>query len=172
MRPRLVFGLLLCCALVLAVGCNSGPKFAPVSGKVTMNGKPLAGAFVSFQPITTDGSAKAPAPGSSGKTNANGEYTLKVSTGEDGAWVGRHKVMIEAHSEQVESDARPPRGGWPLVNKVPPQYNTESTVTFDVPPEGTNQANFEIQSAPPSPGKGNAPGGGGDTDITKPKGKN
>jgi len=66
MRARLLLGF----ALVLGLGCGSG-KFAPVSGTVTMNGKPLAGALVIFSPIAKEGSIDA-GPGSSGKTNDKG----------------------------------------------------------------------------------------------------
>ena len=54
MRARLVLGV----AVVLALGCAS-KKYAPVSGKVTVNGKPLAKAEVSFQPIAAEGSVDA-----------------------------------------------------------------------------------------------------------------
>ena len=50
MRARLLLGF----ALVLGPGCGSG-KFAPVSGTVTLNGKPLAGALVIFSPVAKPG---------------------------------------------------------------------------------------------------------------------
>jgi hypothetical protein len=142
MWARLALGL----ALLAAAGCGSKVKYAPVSGKVTLNGKPLAGAQVSFQPIAPAGSANAAAAGSSGKTNANGEYTLTVSTGETGAWVGKHKVMISAWANDTgESDARPPRGGWPQKDLVPKKYNSETTLERDVP-GGGGTINFELTS--------------------------
>jgi len=141
MRVRLLLGL----ALSLALGCSS-QKFAPVSGKVTLNGKALANATVSFQPIAPPKKMEA-APGSAGKTNENGEYTLKLTSGEKGAWVGKHQVRISALNPEIgEGDARPPRGGWPLADKVPKQYNAETTLTFEVPAGGTNAANFDLKS--------------------------
>jgi hypothetical protein len=142
MRKRLLVGL----ALVLAAGCAKGPKYAPVSGKVTLNGKPLAGATVNFQPIAPEGGVNA-APGSSGKTNEAGEYTLSVATGERGAWVGKHRVLVSALSTQAgDSDARPPRGGWPQADKVPKKYNADTQLTFDVPAGGTDKADFALTS--------------------------
>jgi hypothetical protein len=129
----LVLGL----ALVLALGCGGGKKFAPVSGKVTLNGRPLPGATVSFQPIAPAGSVNAPAPGSAAKTDANGEYTLKVSTGQNGAWVGKHRVEITLLSPQIgEGDERHSRRGPPLGDKVPPRYNRDSKEVVEVPPGG------------------------------------
>ncbi len=142
MRVRLLLGL----ALVLALGCGPGRKFAPVSGKVTLDGQPLAGATVSFQPIAPPGSVEA-APGSIGTTNDKGEYNLTASTGQTGAWVGKHRVMITCLSQQVGAgDSRPPRGGWPLADKVPSRYNTESQETYEVPSGGTDKADFALTS--------------------------
>jgi hypothetical protein len=142
MRARLLFGA----ALLLAFGCGSGGKFAPVSGRVTLDGQPLAGAVVSFQPIAPEGQSEA-APGSSGKTNERGEYTLKGVNGKDGAWVGKHTVRITLVQEQVgSSDERPPRGGWPQKDKVPSRYNNESKETFEVPAGGTGKADFALTS--------------------------
>jgi hypothetical protein len=109
-----------------------------------MNGQPLAGALVSFQPIA-EGTVNAPAPGSTGRTNANGEYSLKSADGRTGAWVGKHRVSISLVTEQVgEGDARPPRGGWPQTDKVPPKYNRDSKEEYTVPSGGTDKANFEL----------------------------
>jgi hypothetical protein len=143
MRSRLLF---LVCALLLAAGCNSKAKFAPVSGKVTLDGKPLANATVSFQPIAEEESAIA-GVGSTGKTNENGEFALTAATGEKGAVVGKHRVVITKVEEQGGTgDERPPRGGWPQKDKIPSKYNSESKETFDVPSGGTTAANFNLTS--------------------------
>jgi hypothetical protein len=141
MRSRWLLGL----ALVLSMGCG-GPRFASVSGKVTMNGKPLANALVSFNPIPKPGSSEA-GPGSIASTDANGEYTLKLTPDRKGALVGKHRVAITAMSTQGgESDTRQKSGRQPLVNTIPGRYNEKSELTFEVPPDGTNQANFDLTS--------------------------
>jgi hypothetical protein len=140
MRTRLPLGL--AALLVLVPGCGS--RFAAVSGKVTLNGQPLANATVSFQPVAPPGS-KDPGPGSQAKTNEKGEFTLQTSTGQNGAVVGTHRVSIIALDPQVgEGDARPPRGGWPLADKVPPRYNANTTLSFEVPSGGTDKADFAL----------------------------
>jgi hypothetical protein len=132
--------------LVFLMGCGSGNQFARVSGRVTLNGKPLANATVSFQPISPENSSIA-APGSTGKTNEKGEFTLIGLNGEPGAWVGKHRVVITLLAPEVgESDERPPRGGWPQKEQVPEKYNNKSKETFDVPPEGTTSADFVLKS--------------------------
>ena len=138
--------LLLCCALFLAAGCDPTKRFASVSGKVTLDGKPLVNAMVSFQPIAKKGSAISGA-GSSGKTNENGEFTLMAGTGEKGAIVGKHRVVItKVEAQAGGGDERAPRGGWPQKETVPARYNTDSKETFDVPSGGSTTANFDLTS--------------------------
>jgi hypothetical protein len=139
MRARLLLGF----ALVLGLGCGSG-KFAPVSGTVTMNGKPLAGALVIFSPIAKEGSIDA-GPGSSGKTNDKGEYTLASDTGRTGAIVGKHRVSVSLMNRGTgESDDR--RRPGQLVNQVPVQYNGKTELTYKVPAGGTDKADFALKS--------------------------
>src|SRR5262245_46077525 len=80
--------LLVC----LLPGCGR-TQFAPVSGVVRLNGQPLVGASVSFEPILGDKTTYG--PGSHGLTDANGQYKLRVSTQDiHGAMVGKHTVRI------------------------------------------------------------------------------
>jgi hypothetical protein len=137
MRVRLLLGL----ALVTALGCGGGK--APVSGQVTMNGKALANATVSFQPIAPSGSVDA-APGSTGKTDADGRYTLQTTTGQNGAWVGEHRVRISVQTADAEDNDR--RGRPRQKELVPKRYNEESELTFKVPPGGTTAADFALKS--------------------------
>jgi hypothetical protein len=144
MRICTVLGPALALPLALTVGCGSGGKYAPVSGRVTLNGQPLANATVSFQPIA-EGSLEAPAPGSTGQTNANGEFTLMSAGGRSGAWVGKHRVRITAVAQQATTgDERPPRGGWPMADKIPARYNQDSKEEFTVPAGGTDKADFAL----------------------------
>jgi hypothetical protein len=139
--------LFLGCMVTLA-GCNA-PKYAPVSGVVTLNGKPLADAMVSFQMIVEEDPLKAP-PSAAGKTNQNGEYSLKSRTAnaaeKDGAIPGSYKVVIALiNPATIDRDKR--RGAADLASsfeQLPARYNVESTLTCDVPPEGKKDANFQL----------------------------
>jgi hypothetical protein len=130
----LAFGL-----LALASGC--GPGYVPVSGHVKLDGKPLAGALVMFHP---DNDTVNPGPGSQGKTDAAGAYSLQLMTSNvTGAVVGKHHVSITAREGPVgESSANPA----PTKERVPAIYNTKSTLTFDVPSGGTTSADFELNT--------------------------
>jgi hypothetical protein len=132
-------------ALTLALGCGS-QGFAPVSGRVTLNGRPLANALVAFNRVPKEGSIEA-GPSSLGTTNQNGEFTLRASPDQPGALVGRHRVAITGMNPQIgESDARRPRASASLVNTIPSRYNGNTELFFDVPSGGTNQANFDLKS--------------------------
>src|SRR5438132_10533557 len=98
MRKRWLFTSLL----LFAAGCG-GPTLAPVSGKVTLDDKPLAGATVGFYPL--DAKSPASAPTSSGRTNDKGEYKLQtVMTSRPGAVVGKHRVSITVEPDLTGSD--------------------------------------------------------------------
>jgi hypothetical protein len=151
MRGRL---LVLACAVLPVLGCG-GTRVAPVSGRVTLNGAPLANAKVIFQPIPRDGVNVGPA--SQGDTNAQGEYTLKlISGGKDGAVVGEHLVSVSAlqgSPPDPKIDNPPPR-----KELVPERYNAKTELKFEVPASGATKADFALTGQPgrpaPRPGSG------------------
>jgi hypothetical protein len=101
---------------------------------VTLDGKPLPNAVVTFQPLR-DGNNVNPGPGSDALTDADGNYTLKVvGSGKTGAVVGKHRVETSAYPSAPGADPTADRpGGGAARNLVPPQYNAKTTLTFDVP---------------------------------------
>jgi hypothetical protein len=129
--------------VVVALGCGDS-KNAPVSGTVKLDGKPLANASVTFQPLG-EGNLN-PGPGSYGVTNDKGEYTLAISPRAQGAIVGKHRVeiscLIDDGQDKPGEDRRTKQ-----KDRVPPQYNIKSTLTFEVKP-GTNTAAFDLKSKP------------------------
>ena len=78
---------------LVTVGCNPSPKLAPVSGKVTLNGKPVGNVRVEFHP---DPDAKGTGPSSTATTDSSGQFTLAStgSGGEPGAVIGSHRVIL------------------------------------------------------------------------------
>jgi hypothetical protein len=138
---------LIATGLAAVLGCSSGgPDVVPVSGTVTLNGKPLANATVAFSPIARPGEVIA-GDGSAGKTDANGDYTLTTSRGVAGAQVGRHRVRITVLTrEPGTGDRRRPRGGWPVKNTIPPRYNGDTELTFEVIAGRPNKADFSLTS--------------------------
>ena len=73
-------------SILAIVGCSSGITLLPVSGQVTLDDKPVAGAAVLFQPV-------AGGPAASGVTDADGNYTLETAN-RKGAVPGEHKVTV------------------------------------------------------------------------------
>jgi len=128
--------------LVTAVGCGEERfKIVPVSGVVTIDGEPIAEAYVNFQPQTTgeDGLA---GMGSFGRTDSAGRYELMTIKREPGAVVSSHRVKIQTQLSKDASD-----GSRKIVVRkemLPTRYHSESELTFEVPLGGTDQANFEL----------------------------
>jgi len=110
----MVYRLGLCVCLLVAAGCNGGPKVSPVSGKVTMDGSALPGATVTFSPVKGGtGSAAV------GTVDADGTYKItdmKSTNIGGGAVVGDYNVGIvwfkpEANDTSRSSGASGPGGG-------------------------------------------------------------
>jgi hypothetical protein len=128
--------------LFAAVGCSEGRfEIVPVSGVVTIDGEPIAEAYVNFQPQATgeDGLAGV---GSFGRTDANGRYELMTIKREPGAVVAPHQVRIQSRLSKDSEDGTRKI----LVRKemLPPKYHSRTELTFEVPPGGTDQANFDL----------------------------
>ncbi len=130
---------------LMFVGCGAQREYelAPVSGKVTLDGQPLGSAVVNFQPKTSGD--KKLGPGSVGRTNENGEYQLVTITDEPGAWVGSHKVKIYSYSPETPTSSDVDTQ--PSQERVPDRYNYRTRLTFEVPAQGSQQADFELQTA-------------------------
>lgn len=119
--------------LLIVVGCTgcfgggeSLPELASVTGTVTMDGAPLAGANVLFQP-------------QSGKTtfattDENGKFELMYNQDTEGATPGSYTVKISKEKNPEE----------PGMNLVPPKYNDQSTLTADVKMDGENDFQFDL----------------------------
>jgi hypothetical protein len=79
-------------AVVFAGGCNrdsGAPKLVPVQGTITLDGKPLPRAAITFVPIgNTEGS------GASGDSDKDGKYEVLDRRGEKGVPVGEYNVSI------------------------------------------------------------------------------
>ena len=150
---RTAFATLILGTLAVA-GCGGGPKLAPVSGIVKVDGKPYPNAIVSFQPVGAKG-AENPGRGSMGKTDKDDKFVLKYEGQEPGAVVGKHVVRIvtdgvfgvgqddNAAQGTGSDDYTPPKNV--KADPIPPEwFNPDKPKHFDVPPSGTDQANFEI----------------------------
>lgn len=122
---------------VLAVlsGCGGGNEveLGTVSGIVTLDGAPLRGVFVTFQPQGY--------PPSMGVTDKDGKFELTYA-GEQGAVVGTHEVYLdELLADEVE-EYQTDIGGRP--SKVPEKF-MEPFQTVEVN-SGHNDVFLELSS--------------------------
>ena len=160
------FGIL--CVLT-AAGCSGNsvvyPEVADVVGVVTLDGKPLEAATITFVPEA--------GRSSSGVTDSSGKYSLHYTGTLRGAMLGTHRVMIKkmapdktvtpsaveqfmdkATSQMLKSSGLPATtaaGGAenqplkpPMINVVGPKYSgSESVLTASVEPN-TNEIDFAL----------------------------
>jgi hypothetical protein len=141
--PRAVRFLVLALLLLAPAGCGKGYKLASVSGRVTMDGRPLAGAEVSFTPV--DGGKDVPY--ASGMTDEQGNYKLSVGgSTSDGAVVGENLVRVSHDKRRGSKKVSPQDLAHGRLDEIPAKYNDQSKITFTVPPGGSSEANFELSS--------------------------
>jgi hypothetical protein len=141
MKMRAVnFGLVL--GMLLIVGCAPrSSAIVPVSGTVTLDGQPLVGATLSFQPITDKAVAGQAGIGSYGKTDEQGRYTLRlIDPDQPGALVGKHTVNITtAVAANPASDE--------IKLKQPERISPKSrTQEIEIPAGGTDKADLKLSS--------------------------
>jgi hypothetical protein len=139
-----------CLALCLLAGCDSGPALVPVTGTVTLDGKPLSLKSVMFFP--QEGT---PGHGGGGNTKSDGTYSLIASipgglTDEAGTVAGKYKVAvfeptipITENLEVQGTDTGEPAPAIapdlrPRKREIPAIYTTQETtpLVVEVPAEG------------------------------------
>lgn len=104
--------------LLAAAGCGRSPlPVAPVTGRVTVAGKPVTTGAVWFYPST----AGRPAIGQIGP---DGRYTLATFTRADGALLGEHRVVVEARTVE-QTFAQPPKATTDLPTDTPEYIRQE-----------------------------------------------
>ncbi|OJW20670.1 MAG: hypothetical protein BGO49_03585 [Planctomycetales bacterium 71-10] len=135
-----------------AWGCGGGaiddlPRRA-LSGKVTLDGKPMEGGLVTFLPE---------APGDPGKTTtasaqiADGSFTVAP---EVGLVAGKYKVQVSSvkaaprrgAKKQADAPADDQFDVTPTKESIPARYNSQTTLTADVTDAGPNEFTFPVTS--------------------------
>lgn len=131
--------------LMTGLGCSGGASNIeveklpthPVSGTVMISGKPLPDADVRFVAVS-DGKV---AP--RGKTDSNGKYTLSSFAVDDGAPVGKYKVLvtISVVKEGDEYEAEPDFSKSPVNMK----FGSPKTTPLEAEvKDGENKFDFEV----------------------------
>jgi hypothetical protein len=144
------FTPLAVCGLAVAItGCggNSGPKLASVTGKITIDGKPVAGAGIQLISQEPNGSV------AYGMTDESGYYEMAFGQSRKGAFPGKNKVVLN-------SDSHVSVGGekYDGAEVFPPEYNTKSEKIVEVK-DGPNVFDFDVKWGDFKPRKPKSTGG-------------
>jgi hypothetical protein len=130
-----LLGVFCLSGLAAMTGCGEGADFAPVEGKVTLAGKPLADAYLTFQP-----KRGTPDQVSIGKTDSEGHFVLtQFGTDRPGALVGMHQVSLTTIAPDAMKDERTklPK------DRIPKRYE-RNPLQFEVSAAGTTAADFDL----------------------------
>jgi hypothetical protein len=143
---------------IVLTGCpnSSRPATYKVTGTVTMQGKPVADAVVTFVPTGTDGEA------ASAITDSDGKYALTTWRAGDGARPGEYRVKVSKQEsaavdpskmvknltieeeQKIYVENTKPRP--PAKSLVPSKYQDESTSGLShTVPQGSSTFDIEIK---------------------------
>jgi len=129
----------LALGILAPAGCGpKKPVTAPVAGRVLLDGKPVAEAAVLFQPV--DGGVPA-----RGGTDAEGRFGLSTFARDDGALVGRHRVVVSkvvgetVAANELGLEAAPAPAAAQPKAVLPRRYADPATTSLEavVEPQGT-----------------------------------
>jgi hypothetical protein len=129
-RVRCALSVVAVLAASLLLGCGaSGPKVYPVSGTVTLDGKPLPDGVIYFKTLQTGTLETFPVK--------DGEFKGQAQEGD-------RRVEISAYRTTIQGAAG--MKGEVKENLIPPRYNVDSTLTAAVTRDGPNTFKFEVAS--------------------------
>ena len=158
MRRRCFLVSLAAGIAIGVAGCGSAPKEGPetvkVTGTVTLDGEPLAGAYVTFSPKTAG-------PPAFGETDGQGRFSLQTFEPGDGAIAGKYLITVtkmasqrtmefedeaakEEYLRQHGDQASQPK----FVNDVPDKYSNRKTsgLTTEISMGTKNHVELELKS--------------------------
>jgi hypothetical protein len=160
-RPVWLAGLMI--LVLTAAGCGGKYTPVPVSGVVTLDGKPIEGATVYFYAIGEDKEGRM----AQGATDKNGEFRLSTLREGDGALRREYKVVIhknvpsrpnlkipefpntpEGKAQQDDFMYRNfmAKGIQPFKNALPAKYADPNTTPLTCNVTGRTVVNFELTS--------------------------
>jgi hypothetical protein len=133
-------------AVVVVSGCGgSGDNLPrqPVSGTVTLDGKPLDQGTISFQPVSE-------LPTAAAIVFSDGRYSIARA---QGLVPGAYRVLISSTPPTTlaidPATGMPPPPGKPTPppkERLPEKYNASTTLTAEVKEGASNQFDFSLES--------------------------
>lgn len=138
LRQVQVFSLLVLtgCLSACGGGASDMPEVGTVTGTVTLDGNPVAGATVSFWP-------KEGGRTSTGVTDENGRYELEYMPGVKGAKIGRCQVSVSTMREAEYDESGENIIREATEETIPSDYNDDTSLEQDVK-AGDNQINLDL----------------------------
>lgn len=128
--PKLASVPIMFALALLLVGCGAPsdqPPVGRVTGKVSVDGEPLAGVIISFMPDLGRAATAV--------TDGDGEYDLIYLDGVKGCKIGPNTIVFAV-----------PTGGSPS-HAIPKKYLAKSDLKVDVK-AGSNEFDFDLKSEP------------------------
>lgn len=132
---RCLWAAMLCMCMI---GCGNDSGGVSVSGKVTLDGTPLAKGVISFVPESTG----SPATGEI----ESGNYRIKAS---QGPTAGSYRVEIRAPRNTGQTAVKPvdpDYAGEVIVESVAPRYNRDSVLKAEVKTGADNVFDFALET--------------------------
>ncbi len=158
MARYLILGSVLILGAVVLAGCGpSYPSTIPVSGTITLQGKPVEGADVNFIP---DAAQQGAVRFGTGRTDAQGKYRLTSFQPNDGVTPGNYRVTVVMPPKAAPiMDASNPSAGYGQMMQqaaagqanigegIPVKYTNPATTDLkaEVTRGGQTEFNFDLQ---------------------------
>jgi hypothetical protein len=129
-------GLVFCAAVAWTLcGCGEPPTGNPVTGRVTFQGQPLDQGSIEFSPAAGQGTV-------SGGMIRDGQYTIPADSGlEPGLY---HVRILSTEGPASRTDEMPGEVKTPPKQRIPVEYNSETTLQAEIKAAGENKFDFAI----------------------------
>ena len=140
MRCRAVSILVMLALLPTVGGCRRGNGFdlQAISGKVTLDSRPVDHGTIQFAPLEKQGLL-------SGSAITAGEYHVPKGKGlPPGRYVVRISSALPGDASQPAAALGAPQP--PLRERIPECYNSASRLRVEVKPGGENTFDFDLES--------------------------
>lgn len=135
--PLAAFGLWIAGNLS---GCGDpagGVVTVPIAGTVTMEGEPLESGSLTLSPADGQGAT-------AGAVIQKGKFSAKVPPGSKLVQISSSKVVGQ---QKALDDPNDHRMIDIVEDRVAPEFNISSTLTCEIPENGTNTLAFEVKRA-------------------------
>jgi hypothetical protein len=134
---RTILAILMLTAFAGCISRSAPPKRGKLSGKVTLDGKPVASGRIKFFALDPSGSnAAAPI--------TNGDFSLSET---EGPTKGKYRVEFSVPSatkRRIPNDDVPGEFIEEAPETLPPKYHRDSNITLDYDPENPQPFNYDL----------------------------